>query len=167
MDVGYLWCGKTGNHSSYEDVQIFLKTEKVLLFDCSYSLARRRILLFSKLPTCSLPVISPLVLRCSDITTFDTPHRSVSHDMSDLDAIRAQRLAQLRGQQGGGASPGFQLPAGMTPQGGPGQAEEDPAAKAQAQQQEEEMRRTLMGQILASDARERCRSFDIGVHAVA
>ncbi|KAJ9114093.1 hypothetical protein QFC20_001607 [Naganishia adeliensis] len=75
--------------------------------------------------------------------------------MSDLDAIRAQRLAQLRGQQGGGASPGFQLPAGMTPQGGPGQAEEDPAAKAQAQQQEEEMRRTLMGQILASDARER------------
>lgn len=81
--------------------------------------------------------------------------------MSDLDAIRAQRLAQLRGQQGGGASPGFQLPAGMTPQGGPGQAEEDPAAKAQAQQQEEEMRRTLMGQILASDARERCRSFVI------
>jgi DNA-binding TFAR19-related protein (PDSD5 family) len=78
--------------------------------------------------------------------------------MSDLDAIRAQRLAQLRGQQGGGASPGFQLPAGMTPQGGPGQAEEDPAAKAQAQAQEEEMRRTLMGQILASDARERCMS---------
>lgn len=75
--------------------------------------------------------------------------------MSDLDAIRAQRLAQLRGQQGGGASPGFQLPAGMTPQGGPGQQEEDPAAKAQAQAQEEEMRRTLMGQILASDARER------------
>lgn len=76
--------------------------------------------------------------------------------MSDLDAIRAQRLAQLRAQQGGGGgSPGFQLPAGMTPQGGPGQAEEDPAAKAQAQQQEEEMRRTLMGQILESDARER------------
>ncbi|GHJ85088.1 hypothetical protein NliqN6_1490 [Naganishia liquefaciens] len=75
--------------------------------------------------------------------------------MSDLDAIRAQRLAQLRGQQGAGGSPGFQLPAGMKPQGAPGQGEEDPAAKAQAQAQEEEMRRTLMGQILEPDARER------------
>lgn len=76
--------------------------------------------------------------------------------MSDLDAIRAQRLAQLRGQQGAASAPGFQLPAGMKPQGAPGQGEEDAAAKAQAQAQEEEMRRTLMGQILESDARERC-----------
>ncbi|KAJ9117508.1 hypothetical protein QFC22_004358 [Naganishia vaughanmartiniae] len=81
--------------------------------------------------------------------------------MSDLDAIRVQRLAQLRAQQGGGAgaTPGFQLPSGMSPApggpGGGGNPEEDAAAKAQAAQQEEEMRRGMMGQLLESDARER------------
>jgi programmed cell death protein 5 len=85
--------------------------------------------------------------------------------MSDLDAIRAQRLAQLQAQQGGsaGATPGFKLPPGMSPaQGGPGgggNPEEDAAAKAQAAQQEEEMRRGMMGQLLESDARERCKHF--------
>ncbi|KAJ9098151.1 hypothetical protein QFC21_004480 [Naganishia friedmannii] len=82
--------------------------------------------------------------------------------MSDLDAIRAQRLAQLQAQQrgGAGATPGFQLPPGMSPAqagpGGGGNPEEDAAAKAQAAQQEEEMRRGMMGQLLESDARERC-----------
>lgn len=150
-------CGSFGmvngaNSSRIKTLEIILKSEKVLQFDCSYSLARKRNLLLRQASNLFTSCYHPLTQSTSSISTT---HNGPARNMSDLDAIRAQRLAQLRGQQGGGSSPGFQLPAGMTPQGGPGQAEEDSAAKAQAQAQEEEMRRTLMGQILAPDARER------------
>lgn len=63
-------------------------------------------------------------------------------------------------------SSNFQLPPGLKPaaapgQGGgpqqPGQDEEARAAQMQAKQQEEEMRRGMLGQILEPSARERCK----------
>ncbi|SDA02801.1 BZ3500_MvSof-1268-A1-R1_Chr11-1g03164 [Microbotryum saponariae] len=72
-------------------------------------------------------------------------------DSSDLDAIRAKRMAELQAQSGagsGGTSAGG--PAGA---GGAGEGAQDQAAQFA---QEEEKRRGIMSQILSPEARERC-----------
>ncbi|GAA6009504.1 hypothetical protein JCM11491_003581 [Sporobolomyces phaffii] len=80
---------------------------------------------------------------------------------NDLEAIRAKRMAELQGSSSGGPS---RLPAGIPAAGGApggaggaapgpgGAAGEDQAAKMAA---EEEQRRTVMRQILTTEARER------------
>ncbi|KAI9337070.1 PDCD5-related protein [Zopfochytrium polystomum] len=71
-------------------------------------------------------------------------------DDDDLAAIRARRMAELRGAGGGGGGPVGRLPAGLTPASAPGQ--EDQAEK---RAQMEEMRRTMLVQLLDNQARER------------
>jgi hypothetical protein len=71
-------------------------------------------------------------------------------------------------------SSNFQLPGGLRPAnppaggpggvpGGAGNDEESRAAQMQAKQQEEEMRRGMLGQILEPSARERCQSPGLGI----
>ncbi|SGZ31147.1 BQ5605_C047g12318 [Microbotryum silenes-dioicae] len=72
-------------------------------------------------------------------------------DSSDLDAIRAKRMAELQAQSGagsGGTSVGGPAGAG----GGAGEGAQDQAAQFA---QEEEKRRGIMSQILSPEARER------------
>ncbi|KAF9282601.1 Programmed cell death protein 5 [Linnemannia elongata] len=67
----------------------------------------------------------------------------------ELAQIRARRMAELKGQSGGAPSSGMGgLPAGM---GGGKKDEEEMAKKSQM----EEMRRTMLIQILDGEARER------------
>ncbi|GAA5960508.1 hypothetical protein JCM3765_003659 [Sporobolomyces pararoseus] len=77
----------------------------------------------------------------------------------DLEAIRAKRMAELQGSSSGGGAPSSsRMPAGgipggsAGPAGGAGAGGEDQAAKMAA---EEEQRRTIMRQILSTEARER------------
>ncbi|KAF9425733.1 hypothetical protein BGZ76_003093 [Entomortierella beljakovae] len=70
-------------------------------------------------------------------------------DDDELAQIRARRMAELRAQSGGGAGNSIGgLPAGMTPSK---KDDEDKAKKSQM----EEMRRTMLIQILDGEARER------------
>ncbi|KAI9593918.1 PDCD5-related protein [Syncephalis fuscata] len=70
-------------------------------------------------------------------------------DDNELQAIRARRLAELQAQRGAGSASGSQ-PGGFT--GGSNDAEGDDEAK---RSQAEEMRRTMLSQILNNEARER------------
>ncbi|TPX31460.1 hypothetical protein SmJEL517_g05223 [Synchytrium microbalum] len=80
----------------------------------------------------------------------------------ELAAIRAKRMAQLKGSSGGapagmtGLPPGMNIP-GMT--GGQGQGNQ--AEDAEKRKQMEEMRRTMLVQILDNDARERLARISI------
>ncbi|KAF9947730.1 hypothetical protein BGZ72_010313 [Mortierella alpina] len=66
----------------------------------------------------------------------------------ELEQIRARRMAELRSQSGGAGSSMGGLPAGMSP------AKKDDEEKAKKSQMEE-MRRTMLIQILDGEARER------------
>ncbi|BGP14392.1 hypothetical protein JCM10213_004514 [Rhodosporidiobolus nylandii] len=68
---------------------------------------------------------------------------------SDLDAIRAKRMAELQASGGGGGSPAG---GGVGAPGAAGGGQEDQAAQIA---QEEERRRAVMSQILSPEARER------------
>ncbi|GAA6061554.1 hypothetical protein JCM10212_001086 [Sporobolomyces blumeae] len=71
---------------------------------------------------------------------------------SDLEAIRAKRMAELQQNPSSGSRPGGGA-AGLGPAaGGAGGAGGDDGAKAA---QEDEQRRTIMSQILSTEARER------------
>ncbi|ORZ09599.1 PDCD5-related protein [Absidia repens] len=71
----------------------------------------------------------------------------------ELQAIRARRLAELQGQQQGGGGYGGGSPTGLPSAGGSGgsSSKEDDEKKGQM----EEMRRTMLYQILDNSARER------------
>ncbi|KAI8336370.1 PDCD5-related protein [Chlamydoabsidia padenii] len=68
----------------------------------------------------------------------------------ELQAIRARRLAELQGQQGGGGS-GYSGPSSAGLPSGGASSKEDDEKKGQM----EEMRRTMLFQILDNSARER------------
>ncbi|ORY73247.1 PDCD5-related protein [Leucosporidium creatinivorum] len=74
-------------------------------------------------------------------------------DSSDLDAIRAKRMAELQSQQGSSSSAGGGR--GGSPSGPPGGMGGGGAEDAAKQAQQEEQRRTIMSQILSPEARER------------
>ncbi|SCV73287.1 BQ2448_7213 [Microbotryum intermedium] len=78
-------------------------------------------------------------------------------DSSDLDAIRAKRMAELQAQSGNGSgAPGG---AGSSGPGGSAEGGQDQAAQFA---QEEEKRRGIMSQILSPEARERCEFLGYG-----
>ncbi|GAA6031828.1 hypothetical protein JCM8097_002010 [Rhodosporidiobolus ruineniae] len=68
---------------------------------------------------------------------------------SDLEAIRAKRMAELQAKSGAGSP----APGGGAPAGGAGGAGGEDAAQQMAQ--EDERRRAAMSQILSTEARER------------
>ncbi|KAI8911289.1 hypothetical protein PhCBS80983_g01258 [Powellomyces hirtus] len=72
----------------------------------------------------------------------------------DLQAIRARRMAEMRGASGGGELPAG-LPAGMTAAAGGAGGGQNAAEEAEKKSQMEEMRRTMLFQILDNQARER------------
>ncbi|KAJ3172393.1 hypothetical protein HDU87_007897 [Geranomyces variabilis] len=74
----------------------------------------------------------------------------------DLQAIRARRMAEMRAASGGGGGDmPSGLPAGLTA-AAPGQGGgQNAAEEAEKKSQMEEMRRTMLYQILDNDARER------------
>ncbi|KAJ3411349.1 hypothetical protein HDV05_002370 [Chytridiales sp. JEL 0842] len=75
----------------------------------------------------------------------------------ELAAIRARRMAEMRGSSGAiGGMGGAKLPAGLSPAQAPG-SEDQAAKKAQM----DEMRRTMLAQLLDNEARERLARISI------
>ncbi|KAJ3290622.1 hypothetical protein HDU79_003099 [Rhizoclosmatium sp. JEL0117] len=76
----------------------------------------------------------------------------------ELAAIRAKRMAEMRGTGGGTAAGAAGLPAGLAPSSGPSGGGKDDADKLA---QMEEMRRSMLIQLLDNGARERLARISI------